>query len=260
MALRADVPVRVADLGEVRMGEAPRRGEASLNGQPAVLFAISKQPGANTLELTRKLDAVIEKLQTELADGTKLHPNVFRQADFIEVAVRNVEIALVEGVVLVILVMLLFLANVRATLITITAIPLSLVSAVLVLEAFGATFNTMTLGGMAIAIGALVDDAVIDVENVFRRLRENALFPPERQQPALKVVLEASIEIRSSIVFATLIIALVFVPIFFLSGVEGRLLQPLGIAYLVALFASLFVAVTALSAVAAPKPGRADRA
>lgn len=244
VALRDGVPVRIADLGEVRMGEAPRRGEASLNGQPAVLFAISKQPGANTLELTRKLDAVIEKLQTELAAGTKLHPNVFRQADFIEVAVRNVEITLVEGVVLVVIVMLVFLANVRATFITITAIPLSLVSAVLVLEAFGATINTMTLGGMAIAIGALVDDAVIDVENVLRRLRENTLLPAARQQAALRVVLDASIEIRSSIVFATLIIALVFVPIFFLSGVEGRLLQPLGVAYLVALFASLLVAVT----------------
>lgn len=288
VALRAGVPVRVADLGEVRMGEAPRRGEASLNGQPAVLFAISKQPGANTLELTRRLDAAVEKLQRDLPPGTRLHPNVFRQADFIEVAVRNVETALVEGVVLVIIVVLLFLANTRATLITITAIPLSLVSAVLVLEAFGATINTMTLGGMAIAIGALVDDAVIDVENVFRRLREWASrrepqtgtagdFPlsvrkgegsastslepasspnpapsPEpsssleerKNESALSVVLRASIEIRSSIVFATLIIALVFVPIFFLSGVEGRLLQPLGVAYLVALFASLFVAVT----------------
>ncbi len=288
IALRAGVPVRVADLGEVRMGEAPRRGEASLNGQPAVLFAISKQPGANTLELTRRLDAAVENLQRDLPPGTRLHPNVFRQADFIEVAVRNVETALVEGVVLVIIVVLLFLANTRATLITITAIPLSLVSAVLVLEAFGATINTMTLGGMAIAIGALVDDAVIDVENVFRRLREWASrrepqtgtagdFPlsvrggegsastslepasspnpapsPEpspsleerKNESALSVVLRASIEIRSSIVFATLIIALVFVPIFFLSGVEGRLLQPLGVAYLVALFASLFVAVT----------------
>jgi Cu/Ag efflux pump CusA len=291
VALRDGVPVRVGDLGEVRMGEAPRRGEASLNGRPAVLFAISKQPGANTLELTRQLDAAIAKLQGELPPGTKLHPDVFRQADFIEVAVRNVETALVEGVALVILVVLLFLANVRATLITITAIPLSLLSAVLVLEAFGATINTMTLGGMAIAIGALVDDAVIDVENVFRRLREwagrhpttdaandsplpfgrgegqgegatsqaqtkpssGASTPSSRPAPdkgarsgesALSVVLRASIEIRSSIVFATLIIALVFVPIFFLSGVEGRLLRPLGVAYLVALFASLFVAVT----------------
>jgi CzcA family heavy metal efflux pump len=259
VALRDGLPVRVADLGEVRMGEAPRRGEASLNGRPAVLFSIAKQPGANTLELTRRLDAAIAKLQSDLPAGTKLHPDVFRQADFIEVAVRNVETALVEGVVLVIIVVLLFLANVRATLITITAIPLSLVTAVLVLQAFGATINTMTLGGMAIAIGALVDDAVIDVENVFRRLREWRLRAAERGRPArsndnsstlpadepsgLRVVLEASIEIRSSIVFATLIIALVFVPIFFLSGVEGRLLQPLGVAYLVALFASLFVAV-----------------
>ena len=237
-------PVRVGDLGSVGMGEAPRRGEGSFNGRPAVIFAITRQPGANTLELTRRLDKVITDLQSQLPTGNKLHPNVFRQSNFIEVAVRNVETALVEGVVLVIIVVLLFLANIRATLITITAIPLSLVAAVLVLHFFGATINTMTLGGMAIAIGALVDDAVIDVENVFRRLRQNALLPPDRQRTPLQVVLDASVEIRSSIVFATLIIGLVFIPIFFLAGVEGRLLQPLGIAYLVALLASLFVAVT----------------
>ncbi|MEX0742673.1 MAG: efflux RND transporter permease subunit, partial [Phycisphaeraceae bacterium] len=160
------------------------------------------------------------------------------------VSVRNVQTALLEGVGLVTLVVLLFLANFRATLITLTAIPLSLVTAVLTLNWFGATINTMTLGGMAIAIGALVDDAVIDVENVFRRLRENHHKPEAGRRSPLSVVLAASIEIRSSIVFATLIIALVFVPIFFLAGVEGRLLQPLGVAYLVALMASLFVAVT----------------
>lgn len=244
VTVRDGVPVRIGDLGAVRMGEAPRRGEASLNGTPAVIFSIAKQPGANTLKLTQQLDALITALQQQLPEGTKLHPNVFRQADFIEVAIHNVETALVEGVVLVIIVVLMFLANIRATLITVTAIPLSLVTAVLILEAFGATINTMTLGGMAIAIGALVDDAVIDVENVFRRLRENSLLPAEHRRPALDVVRDASVEIRSSIVFATLIIALVFVPIFFLSGVEGRLLQPLGVAYLIALLASLVVAVT----------------
>jgi CzcA family heavy metal efflux pump len=244
VAVRNDVPVRVADLGSVRMGEAPRRGEGSLNGHPAVIFAIAKQPGANTLKLTRRLDAVVAELQKELPAGTNLHPNVFRQADFIEIAVRNVQTALIEGVVLVVIVVLMFLANLRATLITITAIPLSLVTAILTLEAFDATINTMTLGGMAIAIGALVDDAVIDVENVFRRLRDNASLPEGNRRPALSVVLDASVEIRSSIVFATFIIALVFAPIFFLAGVEGRLLQPLGVAYLVALGASLVVAVT----------------
>lgn len=245
VAVRHGVPVRVADLGVVGMGEAERRGEASLNGSPAVLFAITKQPGANTLELTKRLDAAVTALQRQLPAGTVLHPNVFRQSDFIEVAIRNVQTALVEGVVLVILVVLAFLANTRATFITVTAIPLSLVAAVLTLKAFGATINTMTLGGMAIAIGALVDDAVIDVENVFRRLREWVRQPAEqRKESALGVVLSASIEIRKSIVFATLIIALVFIPIFFLSGVEGRLLRPLGVAYLVALFASLLVALT----------------
>jgi CzcA family heavy metal efflux pump len=245
VVVRDGVPVRVAELGSVGMGEAPRRGEASLNARPAVLFAITKQPGANTLELTRRLDTAIAALQEQLPAGTILHPDVFRQSDFIEVAIRNVQTALMEGVVLVILVVLVFLANTRATLVTVTAIPLSLVAAVLTLQAFGATINTMTLGGMAIAIGALVDDAVIDVENVFRRLRQWAQTPPDQpKQSALGVVLSASIEIRKSIVFATLIIALVFIPIFFLGGVEGRLLQPLGVAYLVALLASLIVALT----------------
>jgi len=244
VALRAGVPVRIADLGSVRLGEAPRRGEASLNQQPAVLFSITKQPGANTLELTRRLDRAVRDLGSQLPAGAALHANIFRQADFIEVAIRNVEGALVEGLILVVLIVLAFLGNFRATLITITAIPLSLAAAMLALQAFGATINTMTLGGMAIAMGALVDDAVIDVENVFRRLRENSLLPAEQRRAAFSVVLDASVEIRGSIVFATLIIALVFVPIFFLGGVEGRLLQPLGAAYLVALGASLLIAVT----------------
>ncbi len=241
---RAGVPVRVADVGEVKLGVAPKRGEASAMGKPAVVMGIQKQPGANSLALTRQLEAVLADIQTKLPPGMKLQTDIFRQANFIEVAVKNVFTALGEGVLLVIVVVLVFLANGRATLITITAIPLSLVAAVLTLKAFGATINTMTLGGMAIAIGALVDDAVIDVENVVRRLRENVALPVEQRRNALAVVLNASIEIRSSIVFATLIIALVFVPVFFLGGVEGRLLQPLGVAYLVALLASLIVAVT----------------
>ena len=241
---RAGVPVRVADVGEVKLGVAPKRGEASAMGKPAVVMGIQKQPGANSLALTRQLEAVLADIQTKLPPGMKLQTDIFRQANFIEVAVKNVFTALGEGVLLVIVVVLVFLANGRATLITITAIPLSLVAAVLTLKAFGATINTMTLGGMAIAIGALVDDAVIDVENVVRRLRENVALPVEQRRNALAVVLNASIEIRSSIVFATLIIALVFVPVFFLGGVEGRLLQPLGVAYLVALLASLLVAVT----------------
>lgn len=262
VALRNNVPVRIADLGEVRIGESPRRGEACANGQPAVLLGLSKQPGANTLTLTRDLDAALDDLETKMPTGMKLNRHVFRQATFIEVAIRNVKEALLEGVLLVIVVVALFLANFRASLITVLAIPLSLVAAVLALKALGQTINTMTLGGMAIAIGALVDDAVIDVENVFRRLREwhhakgaRTARPRDGEASgpvtvaadgpsALQVVFRASVEIRRSIVFATLIIALVFTPIFFLSGVEGRLLKPLGEAYLVALLASLVVAVT----------------
>jgi len=238
------VPTLVRELGEVKVGEAQKRGEGSAMGKPAVILGIQKQPGANTLELTKRLDAVLADVTTKLPAGMKLKTDIFRQADFISVSVRNVQTALLEGVVLVTIVVLLFLANFRATLITLTAIPLSLVTAVLALKWFGASINTMTLGGMAIAIGALVDDAVIDVENVFRRLRDNQHKPEGRRRPILQVVFDASVEIRSSIVFATLIIALVFIPIFFLAGVEGRLLQPLGVAYLVALAASLMVAVT----------------
>jgi CzcA family heavy metal efflux pump len=244
VTVRNGVPLRIADVGEVRLGEAPTRGEASANGQPAVLLGIQKQPGANTLALTRALDTALDELEAALPAGMELNRHIFRQADFIQVAIRNVRTALIEGVVLVVAIVVLFLANIRASFITVLAIPLSLVAAVLALKALGGTINTMTLGGMAIAIGALVDDAVIDVENVFRRLRENALHPVDQRRPSLHVVLDASIEIRRSIVFATLIIALVFTPLFFLTGVEGRLLRPLGEAYLVALFASLLVALT----------------
>jgi CzcA family heavy metal efflux pump len=241
---RSGVPTLVGELGRIAVGEALKRGEGSAMGKPAVILGIQKQPGANTLELTKRLDAVLSEITAKLPAGMKLKTDIFRQADFIQTSVRNVQRALLEGVVLVTLVVLMFLANFRATLITLTAIPLSLVTAVLTLKWFGASINTMTLGGMAIAIGALVDDAVIDVENVFRRLRANHRKPEGQRRPTFQVVFEASVEIRSSIVFATLIIALVFIPIFFLAGVEGRLLQPLGVAYLVALVASLFVAIT----------------
>ncbi|MGE3312006.1 MAG: efflux RND transporter permease subunit [Limisphaerales bacterium] len=244
VSARDGIPTLVRDLGNTAIGEAPKRGEGSSMGRPAVILGIQKQPGANTLDLTRRLDEALDDISAKLPADMKLKTDIFRQADFISVSVNNVQRALLEGVVLVTLVVLLFLGNYRATLITLTAIPLSLVTAVLALKAFGASINTMTLGGMAIAIGALVDDAVIDVENVFRRLRENQHRPPDQRLPILKVVFDASVEIRSSIVFATLIIALVFVPIFFLAGVEGRLLRPLGEAYLVALLASLIVAVT----------------
>lgn len=244
VALRGAEPVLVRHLGEVRVGAALRRGEGSYGGRSAVVIGVQKQPGVNTLELTRLLDRELDDLTRTLPQGLALQRDVFRQADFIEVAVENVLAALRDGVVLVLLIVLAFLASGRASAITIVAIPLSLVTAVFALAAFGATLNTMTLGGMAIAVGELVDDAVIDVENVVRRLRQNALAPEAERRSALAVVLSASREIRSSIVFATLVVVLVFLPLFFLSGVEGRLLAPLGVAYVVSLVASLLVAVT----------------
>jgi CzcA family heavy metal efflux pump len=243
VAAEDGVPIRVADLGRVQVDAAPKRGEGSVNTQPAVILGVQKQPGANTLTLTRTLEAVLKDLQATLPAGMQITP-VLRQADFIEIAVENVFHALRDGGILVIAIVLLFLANLRAACITLTAIPLSLLTAVLVLKVLGATINTMTLGGMAIAIGALVDDAVIDVENVFRRLRDNATLPADQGRSPLQVVYAASVEIRASIVFATLIILLVFLPLFFLAGVEGRLLQPLGAAYVISLLASLAVAVT----------------
>ncbi len=244
VAMRGDVPILLRQLGEVRVGAAPRRGEGSYGGKSAVIVGIQKQPDTNTLELTERINRELAELEASTPPGIKVETNVFRQADFIEAAIHNVVAALRDGVLLVLLVVMLFLASGRASVITIIAIPLSLVAAVMVLSLFGATLNTMTLGGMAIAVGELVDDAVIDVENVIRRLRQNALLPVEERLATLPIVLAASREIRSSIVFATLVVALVFLPLFFLSGVEGRLLQPLGIAYVVSLTASLLVAVT----------------
>ena len=244
IASRDGIPVRVGDVAHVGTGVAPKRGEGSANAEQAVILGVQKQPGANTLLLTTALDQVLDDVGARLPDGMKIDRNVFRQAGFIATAVHNVEIALRDGAILVVLVVLVFLGNLRATLVTLTAIPLSLVAAILVLSALGATINTMTLGGMAIAVGALVDDAIIDVENVFRRLRDNGARPSGERRSAFEIVLSASVEIRSSIVFATLIIVLVFLPVFFLPGVEGRLLRPLGTAYVVSLGASLLVAIT----------------
>jgi len=241
---RSGQPVLVRDLGEVTIGPALRRGEGSYNGERAVVIGIQKQPGANTLDLTRRLDEVLDELQMSLPEGMTVRRDIFRQADFIETAIDNLTRALRDGGILVVIIVFLFLANLRAASITVVAMPLSLLAAVLAMKWTGATINSMTLGGMAIAVGAIVDDAIIDVENVFRRLRENVLRPEDERLPVLEVVYRGSSEIRGSIVFATLVIGLVFVPLFFLHGVEGRLLRPLGFAYLVALFASLFVALT----------------
>ncbi|OFV89688.1 MAG: multidrug transporter AcrB [Acidobacteria bacterium RIFCSPLOWO2_02_FULL_64_15] len=243
VALRGSRSVLIRDVAEVREGGALKRGEGSRSGKPAVIVGVQKQPGANTLELTARLDRELDALQRELPEGMTIDRRIFRQADFIEVAVRNVVNALRDGGLLVVAIVLLFLANMRAAAITLTAMPLSLAAAILVLRAFGATINTMTLGGMAIAIGALVDDAIIDVENVVRRLRENQARPEAERRPSRDVVRDATIEIRTSIVFATIIIVLVFLPIFGLSGVEGRLLAPLAFAYIVSLLASLIVAI-----------------
>jgi len=237
-------PVRIGDLGDIRIGQAIKRGEGSHNGNPAVILGIQKQPDANTLELTAALDATLDDLQAGLPDGMVISRHIFRQADFIERAVENVSAALRDGGLLVVLIVVIFLANFRAAFITLLALPLSLTAAVATMWYFDITINTMTLGGLAIAVGALVDDAVIDVENVFRRLRMNARLPEAERRPALDVVYEASREVRGAIVHATAIIALVFTPLFFLTGVEGRLLRPLGFAYLVALAASLFIALT----------------
>ncbi len=253
VATRGSRAIRVSDLGAVQVGAAQRRGAASAGRrapdgapilEPAVIFGITKQPGVNTLELTRRLDVSITAIQAALPEGMILNAQIFRQSTFISNAVRNTLTALFEGAGMVILVVLLFLASMRASVITLAAIPMSLAVAILALRALGGDINTMTLGGMAIAIGALVDDAIIDVENVVRRLRLNHAKPEHERASAFQVVFDASVEVRSSIVFATAIILLVFSPIFALSGVEGRLLQPLGIAFCVGLAASLLTALT----------------
>jgi CzcA family heavy metal efflux pump len=239
---RDGVATLLSDIAELRFGEATRRGEAALDGKHGVVLKVQKQPQANTLELTKRLDLVLDDIQKSLPPGMSLYRKGFRQADFIRVALDNVMTVLRDGAILVAIVLALFLASWRTTFISLLALPLSLLAGVLVLRYSGASINTMTLGGFAIGIGALVDDAIIDVENVHRRLRENALRPEPR--PVFDVVYEASREIRTSVVFATLIILLVFAPLFFLSGLEGRLLRPLGVAFVTSIAASLLVALT----------------
>ena len=237
-------PLLIRDLAAVRIGSALKRGDGSYNGEPAVVLGIQRQPNVNTLELTRTLEGELDNIQAALPEGVRIEQNLMRQADFIELAVANLNTALRDGTLLVVAVTVLFLVNLRAAGITLMAIPLSLLAAVIGLRIAGLTINSMTLGGLAIAIGALVDDAIVDVENILRRLKENMQRPEGDRRPALEVVYLASREIRGSIVFATIIVMLVFVPLFFLGDVEGRLLQPLGLAYLIALFASLVVALT----------------
>jgi CzcA family heavy metal efflux pump len=242
--IRDTVPVLVRDLGAVQIGAAIKRGDGSHNATPAVIIGIQKQPGANTLQLTEHIDATLDEIQRALPQGMTIHRNLFRSADFIEQSLRNLFRALMEGAGLVIVVVVVFLMNARAAAITLLALPLSLLAAVVALDRLGLSINSMSLGGLAIAIGELVDDAIIDVENVVRRLRENARLPPGGRKSALEIVYDASTEIRQSVVFATAIVALVFLPLFLLGSVEGRLLKPLGFAYVVALTASLVVALT----------------
>ena len=235
--------VRLQDVASVVIGPRVRRGVGSINGEEAVVLAVLKQPEADTLALTRQIDTVLDEIESSLPEGIGIERFIFRQSEFIHVAVSNVLRALRDGAILVVVILFLFLLNLRTTFISITAIPLSLFFAVGIFYLFGGTINTMTLGGMAIAIGALVDDAIIDVENVFRRLRLN-LKRGEDRKPDDQVIYEASSEVRYPIMFATLIVIVVFVPLFALSGLEGRMLRPLGISYIVAIFGSLLVALT----------------
>jgi CzcA family heavy metal efflux pump len=237
-------PIRIHDVADVCIGSAPKLGYASKNAKQAVIISVTKQPNANTLDVTQKIEANLQKLKNTLPADVILDTRIFRQAGFIEKSVNNVSKALIEGSIFVIIILFLFLGSFRTTIISLLAIPLSLLGAILVLKMFGMTINTMSLGGMAISIGSLVDDAIIDVENVYKRLRQNKLRPERERQSAFTVVFEASKEIRASILNATLIIMVAFLPLFFLSGMEGRMLQPLGIAFIVSLFMSLVVAMT----------------
>ena len=237
-------PVCVGDVAEVAVGAAVKYGYGSENAEPAIVLSVTKQPGANTLEVTREIEQNLSELKKSLPSDVQVDTHIFRQADFIQTSISNVERALLEGSILVVIVLFLFLGNFRTTLISLLAIPMSLLATVIALKLLGLNINTMSLGGMAIAVGSLVDDAIIDVENVYKRLRQNRLLPVGEQKSAFEVVFHASSEIRTSILNATFIIMVSFLPLFFLSGMEGRMLKPLGIAFLVSLFMSLVVAMT----------------
>ena len=259
VAVQDQVPVLVKDLAEVVVAPAFRLGTASISNKDGILLVVAKQPEANTIRLTEEILGTLEQMKPSLPPDVAMHTDIFRQADFIEVAVENVVGALRDGAILVTIVLFLFLLNLRTTLISVLAIPLSLVVAFLSMRLFGMSVNTMTLGGMAIAIGVLVDDAIIYVENVYRRIRQNAAHSESERRPFDEVVASASSEIRSPIAMATFIFIVVFISLFFLGGLEGRMLKPLGFAYVVSILASLLVAVTVTPALSSFLLRRADR-
>lgn len=237
-------PVKLEDVADVRITSAFKKGDGSMNGSAAVIMTVQKQPNTNTLFLSEEIERTMTELSASLPSDIVINTDIFRQADFIEASIDNINKTLIEGMIFVVLVIALFLMNTRATIISIVTIPISLIVTVLTLKLLGYSLNTMSLGGMAIAIGALVDDAIIDVENVLKRLKENILKPASEQCSKIQIILEASVEIRPSVISATFIIIAAFLPLFLLSGIEGRLLKPLGIAFIVSLFASLIVAIT----------------
>ncbi len=242
--LREGSPLKIGDVAEVRLAGAPRRGTAADRGVSAVVLSVQKTPGANTLTLTSEIDRALDDLVSTLGPGMKLNRLVFRQADFIKRAVDNVVVVMRDAAIIVAIILILFLLNIRTTIITLTALPLSFAAALVILEWLGLSINVMTLGGLAVAIGELVDDAIIDVENVFRRLKENAQLPPDQRRSHTQVIFAASNEVRSAVVFATILIIIVFTPMMFLEGIEGRFFRPLGITYVVSILASLLVALT----------------
>ena len=238
-------PVLLEDIATVKVGgKSPKLGLASERGKPAVLITVTKQPNTSTIDLTAKLDAIVADLQKNMPADVHISTDIFRQSRFIDSSINNVKQSLFEGSFFVVIVLFLFLMNIRTTLISLVALPLSLLFSIVTLHYLGLTINTMSLGGMAIAIGSLVDDAIVDVENVYKRLRQNRLLPVDRQRPTKDVVFDASREVRMPILNSTLIIVVSFLPLFFLTGMEGRMLVPLGIAFIVALFASTVVALT----------------
>ena len=240
-----EYPVTLGDIATVKIGgKSPKLGTASERTKPAVLITVTKQPDTSTEKLTEKLDEIVVDLRKNLPTDVNVSTDIFRQSRFIDSSINNVKNSLFEGSFFVVIVLFLFLMNIRTTVISLVALPLSLLVSIIVLHYMGLTINTMSLGGMAIAIGSLVDDAIVDVENVYKRIRENRLLPPEQQRSTLEVVYDASREVRMPILNSTLIIVVSFVPLFFLSGMEGRMLVPLGIAFIVALFASTVVALT----------------